>query len=209
MTPKQPCTDCGALILPETALETGGKCIPCQKGYRNQIEAGKARLEEEKKYDPRRAFWGSMVSLVHGSDRSLNILTNDQRQYFLVNLFNGSLYRSGLLHFLSEEGSEYFNEVIEALHTLGAPKTAIAFRRSAELLFKSLPPPANDERHQITLDALIAFEHSPRPQWTLEFDEIEASLCNNPEGIDGLLERFAETKGLLEPFASPNLEEEK
>lgn len=31
-TRKLPCISCGARILPETSLKTGGKCIPCSGG---------------------------------------------------------------------------------------------------------------------------------------------------------------------------------
>jgi hypothetical protein len=33
---KQPCTICGALILPRTAQRTGGLCMPCSTGNRER-----------------------------------------------------------------------------------------------------------------------------------------------------------------------------
>ena len=38
---KVPCTQCGALILTNTAERTGGLCMPCQRGTRAEIDEAK------------------------------------------------------------------------------------------------------------------------------------------------------------------------
>jgi hypothetical protein len=45
---KQPCVRCGAPILDETARKTGGLCIPCKEGRREQMDAAAKLYAEER-----------------------------------------------------------------------------------------------------------------------------------------------------------------
>ena len=41
---------CGNVILASTAARTGGLCMPCKGGYRENIENGKRYAQERKQY---------------------------------------------------------------------------------------------------------------------------------------------------------------
>jgi hypothetical protein len=43
MIARVPCPKCGAMILPTTVAATGGECMPCHKGIRQDVEAAKQR----------------------------------------------------------------------------------------------------------------------------------------------------------------------
>ena len=45
----------------------GGLCKPCKGGYKQQIEDGKKRREQERRYDqsPERLYWLALVKRVH------------------------------------------------------------------------------------------------------------------------------------------------
>lgn len=51
MNDRIPCPKCGALILPTTATATGGVCMPCHKGIRQDIEAARQRRAVAKTSD--------------------------------------------------------------------------------------------------------------------------------------------------------------
>jgi hypothetical protein len=51
MNDRIPCPKCGALILPMTATATGGVCMPCHKGIRQDIEAARQRRAVAKTSD--------------------------------------------------------------------------------------------------------------------------------------------------------------
>jgi len=94
VTTRIPCPTCGELIHPDTALKNNGLCMPCNGGYREQIEAGKRRREEERKYDrsPARLFWLDLVQRVHAPEGGLGSLSPDERTYYAVRCLIGELF---------------------------------------------------------------------------------------------------------------------
>lgn len=48
MTERLPCKTCGESIHPDTAELNGGLCMPCKRGYRQQVDDGKRRRELER-----------------------------------------------------------------------------------------------------------------------------------------------------------------
>ena len=48
---KTACERCGAMILPETAEQTGGQCMPCKKGLRQMWERQKANQPPRPSWD--------------------------------------------------------------------------------------------------------------------------------------------------------------
>lgn len=58
---KIPCKDCGALILPVTAENTGGICMACKQGIRADIEKSRAYYASLREYDPVQELWKSLV----------------------------------------------------------------------------------------------------------------------------------------------------
>lgn len=64
---KIPCSDCGVLILQESAARNGGCCLPCRSGTRSRIEASKAAAKRERELDatdPARIYWHKLVDMV-------------------------------------------------------------------------------------------------------------------------------------------------
>ena len=78
---KIPCDECGALILPATAEETGGVCMACKRGIRQNIEASKEFYRKQKEYDPFRALWLSLVARVHDGADGFEGLSEDEKIY--------------------------------------------------------------------------------------------------------------------------------
>jgi hypothetical protein len=97
MIERVPCAECGALILPSTAEETGGLCMPCKGGYRKDIEEGRRRIEEEKKRrdSPGDRFWRSLVDRVHRTPEGYGGLTEAEQVDFAVCVLEGEVYNGG------------------------------------------------------------------------------------------------------------------
>ena len=88
------CTKCGALILPVTAQETGALCMPCNGGYRRQIDEGRLRLEEAKKRRDRRNAVPIMLSFdLVGADAVHYKTLQSQFERFGWENVGGSCYR--------------------------------------------------------------------------------------------------------------------
>lgn len=81
-----PCKSCGESIHPDTAAKNEGLCMPCKGGYRDKIEAGKRRREEEKKYEQsaERQYWLALSSRVHASPNGFSMLAPVEQTYFAL-----------------------------------------------------------------------------------------------------------------------------
>ena len=71
MSEKIPCTECGELVLPSTAERTGGLCMPCKSGNRENIERGKEYYKKQRELDktcPYRALWKELINKVYHTE---------------------------------------------------------------------------------------------------------------------------------------------
>lgn len=197
---KTPCTDCGALILPSTAEETGGVCMACKRGIRKNIEKSKAYYRKQKDYDPHKELWRSLVDRVHKTQEGFQGLSADEKTYFAVGLLDGEVYNGGLHQFFSNSSGEYYQEVIEGLAVLGAETPRQLLCRAADILFEdAVPAKDRSERWQ-------QMRHYPDrsdgsyPEWCVELERLDQEYCRDPDGLSDRMIEFAKAKGLVTPF---------
>lgn len=194
MTSKVPCVDCRAMILPATAERTGGRCMPCSQGTRQDIERARAYYAEQRDrelHDPIVALWRSLVDRVHSGSNGFDGLTDAQKIYYAVNYLAGCAYRSGFHHYFLYEGARHFEVVLRGLVEIGASESLALIVAAKELLFAAAPIPADlDELHRLY----------DRIEGTALSDELEL-LCDrfnsHPDDIHGRLRSFALNAGLV------------
>jgi hypothetical protein len=203
MVERVACIECGALILPTTAEDTGGRCMPCRNGTREQIEAGKRYNEHRKQYDPFREHWISLVGRVHKTDAGFNGLTPDEKLYFAVGLVDLDVTNGGTHQYFSNSAGEYYSFAISGLERIGATQTLDLLRRAKNVLFgdNSVPTDANArwdamKQYPVDMDENV-------PEWCTQLEEIDNLLWDDPDGLNDLLCQFAESNGMIEPFRKP------
>ena len=84
MSDKVPCKECNALILPATAKRTGGICMACKNGIRENLERSKEHYKRERELDktcPFRAFWRDLVSRVYNDEQGFDTLNESEKTY--------------------------------------------------------------------------------------------------------------------------------
>ena len=115
-----PCKSCGESIHPDTAAKNGGLCMPCKGGYRERIEAGKSRREEEKKYEQsaERQYWLGLSSRVHGSPSGFNELPQPEQTYFSLGCLIGEVYNGGLHQFFFNSSGAMYGVALDGLFEL-------------------------------------------------------------------------------------------
>src|SRR5262249_28817394 len=138
---KVACNKCGAEILTSTAEETGGLCMPCKLGTREQIDAGKRCYEELKKYDPFRELWKSLVNRVYHTKEGYSGLRDNERLYYAVSVLQGEVYNGGMHQYFSATSESKYRDAIAALKTLQAENAHKLVLKAKSVLFGDGEPP--------------------------------------------------------------------
>ena len=197
---KVPCKTCGVQILPATANDNDGNCVPCAKGYRSSIEESKiyyaAQKEAQKKYDPEPALWLDLLKRSEGND--LSTFSDDEKLYFTVCILEGEVYNGGFHQFFFNSSGDHFEVTLNGLETLKAYQCKEIAVEAARAVFGfSHVPKDRQERW----DALKAFDE--RIGLGSDNDPLEAldrRFWSDPDDLSSLLVNFARNSGLIEPF---------
>ncbi len=182
------------MILPATAERNGGLCMPCKSGYRKNLEASKKRHEEQKKYDPHRELWKSLVTRVHKSDSGFQGLSADERLYYAIGVLEGEVYNGGFDQFFWNSSGGYFRETISGLEILGAYQALELLSKAKQVAFSEEQPPANWEERR----ALLRAREDKRREEAL--DALDKAFWKDPDKLSERLTRFATERGLTAPF---------
>jgi hypothetical protein len=197
MTERIACTECGVLILPTTARETGGVCMPCKGGYRKQIEEGRRRIEEERKRrdSPAGRFWRSLVHRVHETAEGFGGLTAAEQIYFAARVLEGEVYNGGFDQYFYNSAADYYARAVEGLIELGAAQSLTLLREAKSILFGSNPvPPTQTER--IAVFPGMSDAHAAPPDWSERLDDVNRRFWEDPDRLGERLDRFAAKHGL-------------
>ena len=195
---KVPCTECGALILPATASETGGVCMACKRGIRKNIERSKADYRRRKEYDPFRELWLSLVKRVHETPGGFDSLTEDEKAYFAVAVLDGEVYNGGFDQFFNNSSGEYFEDAQHGLTKLGAETSLRLLQGAAHILFGETVP-AKDRAER-----WAQLQQNPEAADAPELAQLDNEYCSDPDKLSDALNDFAEARGLVTPFRKPD-----
>jgi hypothetical protein len=199
MIERVPCAECGALILPSTAEETGGLCMPCKGGYRKDIEEGRRRIEEEKKRrdSPGDRFWRSLVDRVHRTPEGYGGLTEAEQVYFAVCVLEGEVYNGGFEQYFFNSSADYYARAVDGLTEMGAVQSLSLLLEAKQVLFGSTPMPSTEsDRFAVLLG--IADDAAEAPEWAQWLDAVDRRFCEDPDQLTERLARFAEQHSLYE-----------
>lgn len=182
------------MILPATVGRTGGLCMPCKQGIRGNIEASKRRYEEQKKYDPYRELWSSLVQRVHKTDEGFEGLSPEERLYFAVGILDGEVHNGGFHQFFWNSSGGYYRYAASGLDELGAGQALELLQRAKEIAFGDKPPPLDWKERR----TFLVNSDSGKRLETL--DELDPAFWQESKTLNDKLARFAVEKGLIAPF---------
>lgn len=198
---KLPCTECGALILPTTAESTGGICMACKQGIRQNMERSRAYYQSLKEYDPVRELWHS---LVHRSSKnpSLSDFSQEERKYFCVCLLEGEVYNGGFDQYFYNTSGNYYKEAVLGLIDLCAENSLSIVQRAAHVIFGASGPPEDRTQRWKTAKRQERFiSWQPwRPKLSTLLSELDKEFWADPDHLSDLLDDYAESRGLVAPF---------
>lgn len=200
MSERVPCRECGAEILPATAAATGGVCMACKKGFRKDMESAKKFYAEQRKYDPVRELWLSLVRRVNKTELGFGGLTKDEQLYFAVSCLNGEIYNGGGHQFFSSNAGELHEVVVAGLIELGATRSLALLREATELLFDGQAPPVEINARWDAMKHYPEDPEAPILPWMDDLERISQAFCEDPDGLPERLLVFAKERGLVAPF---------
>jgi hypothetical protein len=200
MKDKIPCKECKEMILPRTVEKTGGICMACKQGIREIIEQSKEFYRKQKEYDPYRELWTYLVNKAYTVENGFETLTKEEKLYLSVGIFDGEVYNGGMYQFFSNSSGELYEEVVKGLKTLKATKSLSLLKQAVSILFDKNEPPKDRLHRWQEMKQFPKDENEPRPKWELELDEIETQYYEDPDNLIELVNNYAETTGLIQPF---------
>jgi Domain of unknown function (DUF4375) len=180
-----PCLKCGESIHPDTAVKNDGLCMPCKGGYRDRIEAGKLRREEEKKYDQSAEgrYWRFLSSRVQESAEGFAGLTSAEKTYYAIGCLIGEVYNGGHEQYFFNYSGSMYGAALAGLLELEAFKTAALLQRAKELLFGERPVPFDTDARRSFL--------RERNQAPPDLEDIDKAFWKNDESLDKRCEKYA------------------
>lgn len=182
------------MILPITAERTGGLCMPCKQGIRENIEASKRFYEEQKKYDPHRELWKSLVHRFYKTPLGFDGLTADEKLYYSVSILKGEVYNGGFMQFFDNSSGGLFREAVTGLEVLGAYRSLDILLQASKIVFHGELPPADwEERRKI-------LNYSDSESLSQVLDGFDESFYEDSDSLDEKLIQFATIQGLVAPF---------
>ena len=198
MTERVPCRECGAEILPTTAKATGGICMACKQGIRQDIESSKKYYEAQRQYDPFKELWKSLVHRIYKTKEGLHGLSPAERTYYCVLVLEGEVYNGGMHQYFSNSSGDDYKATIDGLLELKAFKALLLLTEAKNLLFEGDVPEDPAARNEAIKD--YEDSGSPPPAWVQELERIDQGFWDDPDGLGERLEAFAREHGLVQPF---------
>ncbi len=191
MSGKIPCIKCGALLLPSTAERTGGLCMPCKNGSRENVEHGREYYKKQAELDrtcPYRALWKELINKVYHTEGGFNVLSEDEQLYFALNVLAGEVYNGGFDQFFNNSSGAYYRKAELGLVRLGATHSLKLLRQAKERCFGPNSVPQDQEKRWELLR-----KNSPEP----ELSSLDALFYKDLDQLGQKLKNFATEVGLV------------
>lgn len=198
---KVACTQCGAMILPRTAADTGGICMACKQGIRVSMEASREHYRKLKEYDPHRELWTWLVREVH-TGKGFASLSQAHQHYFAASMMEGEVYNGGFDQFFSNSSGAFYALAIAGLQELEAEASLRLLREAAAVLFGDTLPPADQQARWDAMERR-AMVHGGRDAVTARVEPLDRAFCDDPDALGERLSAFAQRSGILDPFVKP------
>lgn len=174
--------------------------MACKQGIRQHIEASKRYREQQRRYDPFRELWESLVHTVYHTDAGYHGLNTAERLYFSVGVLDGEVYNGGMYQFFSNSSGSMFQDVVDGLLDLRTHETLKLLMQAKGILFGNVDPPRDQAERWRAMPEYPDGSSAPRPRWDVELDEVDEHYCKDPDHLGDKLRAFAEKRGLVAPF---------
>lgn len=190
-----PCIECSHPVLPRTANRHSGKCVPCARGYRENLELSKAFYEEQRRLEklPDAKYWHSLCKRVADPVLGFNSLPTAEKLFYAVGLLEGEVYNGGFEQYFTNSSADSFQYALRGLEALEDAIGSEITRSAKRLLFADAVVPADKVARFKFLEScgLLNDEETVRI-----LDELDSRFVKNLEdSLKHKIRQFAESNG--------------
>ena len=189
MIQRVPCKTCGDSIHPDTAAKNDGLCMPCKGGYKQRIEDGKKRRQQEREYDksPERLYWLGLIKRVH-HEPGFDALGAAEKTYYAVSCLIGEVYNGGFYQFFSNTSGSLYGYALDGLMEMEAAKSVQLTIRAKEFLFGNHTVPTDHRARNDLLPELEGLDEA--------LNKVDKPFWEDPDKLGERCEQFAKLHGL-------------
>ncbi|MGD8455376.1 MAG: DUF4375 domain-containing protein [Anaerolineales bacterium] len=155
---------------------------------------------KRKEKNPYDELWISLVKRVHRTKRGFYKLNEDEKTYYLLNLFEGSVYNGGMYGYFSNTSGNLYEELIEVLKRENLIQALELLINAKNILFDEATPPKDHWERNLLMKQLPKDNNMPKPEWDIELEEIETEFYKNSDGLIDFMVKFADEKGLIQKY---------
>lgn len=176
--------------------------MACKHRIRAALEQSKAFYAEQRKPNPERDYWTSLIHRIYHTREGYDGLSQVEKNYFLCCVLNGEVNNGGLHQFYANSSGKRYEETLEALEELDAWHSRRILARSCELLFPgcSAPPRDDEERMELLPWGPDEDEPSAPPAaWAAELDSLDKEYWKDPDDLYDRLTAYGVANKLFGP----------
>jgi hypothetical protein len=195
---KVACRECQALILPATAEETGGLCLPCKKGYRKNIENSVQRRAEERRmrHSPEGLYWAWLVKQLYGDVTERQKISEADRLYFAVRSMVQEVINGGFDQYFFNSASDYFDDAHLGLSKIGAHSGANLVIEATQIIFGHHDVPKDQGERREFLQRIGDLS----PSLADAINLVDRRFYSEVDAIMVCLQRYADEQQLFARF---------
>lgn len=187
------CIDCGVPILPSTAERTGGLCMPCEGGYRHDIDAARQRRALMALARERTRHCRLLLETIVETPEDLACLTHDERIYVSVLMLELEVFDGGFARYFWSSSAETYPDALRGLKELGETGAMRYLIDAKQVLFGLGAIPRTQVRRR-----KIALRQVGGQSMLEEYlGDLDDKFLSHSRSIVDRIEQFGKTHGLL------------
>lgn len=172
------CLECGERVSANKAGKRNVLCLRCS-GKRN----------------PFFVLHSSLIDRVCRSLRGFDDLSDAEKLYFALTLFQDKVNNGGFHHFFFNSSGAYYNLIESALVTFDEPTILALLRQAKQIVFTDVDVPVDLKTRRGPLG--LPEPDSTQPEWANKLDELDRRFYSTPDTLTGKLQGFARERGLV------------
>jgi hypothetical protein len=187
---KVPCVECGKPVSAKLADKRHGRCLRC-----------------DLKRNPFFVLYNGLVARVHGPGGSFESLSESEKLYYAIELFQGGVNNGGFHQFFFNSSGSYYDFIVDGLSHLNEVESLMLLRQAKEIVFPGVPVPKDTETRRDEMP--LVDPQAARPKWAERLDELDRQFYSIPDTLTPKLQAFARERQLVPAEDHPGCSESR
>lgn len=178
LSEKVPCVECGKPVSAKLAKSRNGRCLQCNLAR-----------------NPFFVLYNGLIQRVHGPGGSFESLSESERLYYTLTLFQNEVNNGGFHQFFFNSSGSYYDLIENGLAMLDESVNLRLLQQAKEIVFPGAMVPSDTHTRREVMP--LVDRDDARPLWVERLDELDQRFYANPDSLTPKLEAFARKHGLV------------